>query len=71
MCNHKGISSFVVARNRPDGPKRKLTSVWQPVDVVELLIAIKNCTIELFSSLASSVEYFFAANFELVDCPDM
>jgi len=21
-CHHKGISSFVVARNRPDGPKR-------------------------------------------------
>jgi len=70
-ANHEWVSFFIVARNRPDGPKLKLTSVRQPVDVVELLIAIKNYLTELSISLASSVEYFVAEYFELVDCPDI
>ena len=70
-CYYEGIGSFVVAWNRPDVLKQQLTSVRQPVNVVELLIAIKNCPIELAISLASSVEYFVVEYIELVDCPDM
>ena len=51
--------------------KKKLTIVRQPVDVVELLIAIKNCPIKLFISLARGVEYFVADNFELIDILDI
>ena len=69
--NYERISALVVAWNRPDVPKRKLSSVIKPVNSVELLITIENSHIWIVISLASCEKYFFSENFKLADCPDI
>jgi len=57
----------MVTWNSLDRPDRRVISIRQPVDAVELLVAVKYYTIRLVTSLAASIEHFVSDNFKLVD----
>jgi hypothetical protein len=65
--DYKRVKDYMVAWNSLDRPDRRVISIRQPVDAVELLVAVKYYTIRLVTSLAASIEHFVSDNFKLMD----